>query len=74
MTLADPIGYDMLCLAHWLPAEQREGRWRWPGRAATAARPIAQAVAARHGAWIGAVVSDAAEPVVRTVGAPREER
>ncbi len=68
MTPADPTGYDMLCLAHWLPAEQNGGQRRWPQRAASAARPIARAVAARDGAWIGAVVTDSSEPVTEYAG------
>lgn len=46
-------GYDLVAIAHWLPARLDRDGWVWRDRAGSAARGLAAAVAAREGAWIG---------------------
>jgi trehalose 6-phosphate synthase len=40
-------------MAHWLPAGIGDHGWGWRERAGSVARPLAAAVAARDGTWIG---------------------
>lgn len=64
MTAADPADYDLLCLAHALPIEDRAvgRRWRWPDRAGSAVRAMAAAVAERGGGWLGATLDGPPPP------------